>query len=253
MRLTYRRTAAGDRITRRALDDPGRLPVTRRIGPPAPARVADQLFLAAHDHDTGHLQARLHKTGLELGLAGALLAELVLERRIDVQQGRIVLVSRAPMDDILGQTVLEDVVTELHVARQPHTVRVWLAYLSHSAVVQVRNRLCYTGIVEEVPGRRRWWGGAANRYRAVDINLALGPEAEVHSLLVHDRAGAVPAMAFAALAEACGLLPKLAWWREQRGFLRRRLCELRDQLPPALRDLADQTEAAVGDAVMGRR
>jgi Golgi phosphoprotein 3 (GPP34) len=236
-----------------ALDDPGRSPVTRRIGPPPPVRVADQLFLAAHDHDTGHLQAHLHKIGLELGLAGALLAELVLERRIDVQQGRIVLVSRAPMDDILGQTILADIVTELHVARQPHTVRVWLAYLSHSAVVQVRNRLCFTGILEEVPGRRRWWGGTANKYRAVDVNLALGPEAEVHSLLVHDRAGTLPAMVFAALADACGLLPKLAWWREQRGLLRRRLAQLREELPQALRELADQTEAAIGDAVVGRR
>ncbi|HEV2781125.1 MAG TPA: GPP34 family phosphoprotein [Actinophytocola sp.] len=226
--------------------------MSRRLGPPPPVRLADQLFLAAHDHDSGHLQARLHKAGLELGLAGALLAELVLERRIDVQHGRIVLVSRAPMDDILGQTVLGDIITELHVARQPHTVRVWLVYLRHSAVVQVRNRLCFSGILQEVPGRR-WWGGAANTYRAADINQALGPEAAVYSLLVHEHAtNTVPAMAFAALADASGLLPRLAWWREQRVPLRRRLARLRAELPPALRELADQTEAAIGDAVVGR-
>jgi hypothetical protein len=226
----------------------------RRPGPHAPDRIADQLFLAAHDHDTGHLQARLHKAGLEIGLAGCLLAELVLDRRIDVQQGRIVLVSRAPVPDILSQTVLEDIVTELHVAKQPHTVRVWLVYLSHSAVMQVRNRLCFTGVIEEVSGRR-WWGGAANKYRAVDTNQALGPEAAVHSLLTHTQGGEGPvsAVAFAALADACGLLPKLAWWREQRSGTRRRLVELRADLPRALRELVDQTEAAVGDAVVGRR
>jgi Golgi phosphoprotein 3 GPP34 len=228
--------------------------VTRRLGPPAPVRLADQLFLAAHDHDTGHLQTRLHKAGMELGLAGALLCELVLERRIDVQQGRVVLVSRAPIPDILAQTVLEDIVTELHVAKQPHTVRVWLVYLSHSSVTQVRNRLCFTGILREVPGRR-WWGGAANKYRAADINQALGPEAAVHSLLTHGQASnnSLPALTFAALADACGLLPKLTWWRDQKVGVRRRLGQLRDQLPPPLKELVDQTEAAVGDAVVGRR
>src|SRR5437867_2047207 len=169
-----------------ALEDPGRSPVTRRQGPPLPVRIADQLFLAAHDHDTGHLQARLHRAGMSLGLGGALLAELVLDRRIDVREGRIVLVSRAPMDDILCQTILGDVITELHLARQPHTVRTWLVYLSHSSVTQVRNRLTFNGVLREVPGRR-WWGGAANKYQAIDISTALGPEAAVYSMLAREE------------------------------------------------------------------
>ncbi len=166
----------------------------------------------------------------------------------------MVLVSRAPMQDILAQTVLADVVTELHVAHQPHTVRIWLVYLSHSAVAQVRNRLCFTGILHELPGRR-WWGGTAHRYRAADINQALGPEAAVHSLLTHGQHtnNSTTAMAFAAIADACGLLPKLTWWHEQRLGMRQRLAVIRTQLPPALRELVDQTEAAVGDAVVGRR
>jgi hypothetical protein len=238
------------------LDVPGRSPVTRRPGPPPPLRIADQLFLAAHDHDTGHLQGRLHKAGMELGLAGALLAELVLDRRIDVRDGRIVLVSRVPMEeDILSQTVLGDIVTELHVAKQPHTARVWLVYLGNSSVTQVRNRLCFNGILQEMAGRRWWLGGPASRYRAADIGTALGPEAAVYNMLAREEPAesSVPAMTFAALADACGLLSRLAWWHEQRVGLRHRLAELRDQLPQALRELADHTEAAVGDAVAGRR
>jgi hypothetical protein len=127
-------------------------------------------------------------------------------------------------------------------------------YLSHSSVIQVRNRLCFNGTVREVPGRR-WWGAAANKYRAADINQALGPEAAVHSLLTHGPASdnSMPAVTFAALADACGLLPKLTWWHEQKVGVRRRLAQLRDQLPRPLRELIDQTEAAVGDAVVGRR
>jgi hypothetical protein len=234
------------------LDVPARSLVTSRLAPPI--RVADQLFLAAHDHDTGQAQARLHRAGMALGLAGALLAELVIDRRIDVQEGRIIVVGRSPMQDVLSQAILEDVVTELQVAKQPHTVRIWLVYLRHSSITQVRNRLCFNGILREAPGRH-WWGGPMSTYRAVDLNSALGPEAAVHSLLTHDDPpeGSIAAMTFAALADACGLLPKLAWWREQRSGLRRRLDRLRGQLPRALRELADQTEAAVGDAVAGRR
>jgi Golgi phosphoprotein 3 (GPP34) len=219
-------------------------------------RVADQLFLTAHDHDTGHLRPRLHRAGLELGLAGALLAELVMDRRIDVRDGRVVVVNRTPVDDILSHTILGDIVTELQLARQPHPVRVWLLYLSYSAIGQIRNRLTFNGILEEVASHR-WWGGTANRYRATDTNQALGPEGAVYSMLVHEGAAntvnPVDATAFAVLADASGLLPKLTWWREQRAGLRHRLIELRDQLPPALRELADQTEAAVGDAVASRR
>ncbi|MFL6145664.1 MAG: GPP34 family phosphoprotein [Labedaea sp.] len=235
------------------LEDPGRSRVTRRLRPP-PVRLADELFLAAHDHDTGHLRIRLHRSGLELGLAGALLAELVLDRRIDLRQGRIVPVSRTPMDDILSQTVLADVVSELHVAGSPHTVRVWLAYLSHSSVGQVRNRLCFNGVLREDSGRR-WWGGPATLYTAVDLTAALGPESAVHSLLTHDHAPdhTPSALAFAAFADACGLLPKITWWHEQRVGLRRRLAVLREQLPRPVRELVDQTQAAVGDAVVGRR
>ena len=79
--------------------------------------------------------------------------------------------------------------------------------------------------------------------------------AAVHSLLTHGQASnnSMPAIAFAAIADACGLLPKLTWWREQKVGVRRRLVQLRDQLPSSIRDLVDETEAAVGDAVVGRR
>lgn len=191
---------------------------------------------------------------MALGLAGALLSELVLDERIDVRAGRIVVVNRAPTQDILGATVLGDIISERYQAKEPHPVRTWLTYLSHSSTDQVRNRLCFNGFLIEEPGRR-WWGGLSNTYRAADLNTALGPEASVHSLLVHEHADGdpTPATTFAVLADACGLLPKLAWWHEQRVGLRRRLAELRDQLPRALRELADQTEAAVGDAVVSRR
>lgn len=217
-------------------------------------RIADQLFLAAHDHDAGRLQPRLHRAGLELGLAGALLSELMLDERIDLHHGRIQVVNNAPVRDLLCQTVLEDIVTENQHTRLPHTVRIWLVYLSHSAVGQVRGRLCVNGIVEEIPARR-WWGAPSSAYRAVDVTRALGPEAAVHSLLAHQAppGDLIQTVTFAALADASGLLARLTWWHEQRLRMRRRLAEFRAKLPRPLGELVDHTEAAVGDAVLGHR
>jgi Golgi phosphoprotein 3 GPP34 len=183
-----------------------------------------------------------------------LLAELMLDGRIDLHHGRILVVNNAPVRDLLCQTVLEDIVTENKHRRMPHTVRIWLVYLGHSAVDLIRGRLCVNGIVEEIPARR-WWGSPTKAYRATDVTAALGPEAAVHSLLAHREppGDLTQTVTFAALADACGLLGRLTWWHEHRLRMRRRLAEFRAKLPRSLGELVDHTEAAVGDAVLSQR
>jgi len=51
----------------------------------------DELFLLAHDFDTGVIRQRAHS--LEMGLAGAALIELILEGRVALHAGRIVVLA----------------------------------------------------------------------------------------------------------------------------------------------------------------
>jgi len=56
--------------------------------------LADDFFLIAHDDRDG--RARLSPKSVELGLAGALIGELVLEQRVFVEGPRLRLISREP-------------------------------------------------------------------------------------------------------------------------------------------------------------
>jgi Golgi phosphoprotein 3 GPP34 len=229
----------------------------RAQGQPAHLRLADEFFLVAHNHDADTIVPRLHGTGIDLGLAGALLAELVLDRRLEINEGHVVVFDPTPPRDQLAASLLRDIVTE-----PPHPIRVWLEYVSHDARDKVGSRLHVAGQLAQVK-QRKWWGGPAVQYRAVSAERALIPEVRLHDLLArsHPDIGRAPISqdhklmqdaTLAALSHATGLLSALLWYHGPHRA-RSQLDELRRALPPPLLELARQTEAAVGDAVLGRR
>jgi hypothetical protein len=229
----------------------------RAQGPPAQLRLADDFFLVAHNHDADAIVPRLHGTGIDLGLAGALLAELVLERRLEIAGGRVVVFDPTPTNDPLAASLLRDIVTE-----PPHSIRVWLEYLSHDARDKVGSRLHIAGQLAQVR-LRKWWGGPTVQYRAVNAERALIPEVRLHDLLARPYPGLAPGrisqdhklmqdVMLAALSHSTGLLSALMWFHGPHRA-RSQVDELRRALPVSLLELAKQTEAAVGDAVLGRR
>ncbi len=228
----------------------------RAPGPPAHLRLADEFFLVAHNHDADAIAPRLHGTGIDLGLAGALLAELVLDRRLQVTEGLLVVLDPTPTTDPLAASLLRDIVTE-----PPHSIRIWLDYVSQDARDKVGSRLHIAGHLAQVR-TRKWWGGPAVRYRAVNAEKALIPEVRLHDLLARPHALGIGRISqdhklmqdacLAALAQATGLLSALLWFHGPHRA-RSQVDELRRALPAQLLDLANQTEAAVGDAVLGRR
>ncbi|MCE7007134.1 GPP34 family phosphoprotein [Kibdelosporangium philippinense] len=235
----------------------GTVSVTGRAPNSASLRLADEFFLVAHNHDADTIVPRLHDTGIELGLAGALLAELVLDRRLEVADGRVIVFDPSPPNDQLAASMLRDIVTE-----PPHSVRVWLEYLSQDARDKVGSRLHVAGHLAQVR-LRKWWGGPAMQYRAVNAEQALIPEVRLHDLLARPHPGLevtrismdhklMQDVTLAALAHSTGLLSALLWYHGPHRA-RSQLDEMRRALPAPLLELAKQTEAAVGDAVLGRR
>jgi hypothetical protein len=110
--------------------------------------LADDFFLIAHDDRDG--RSRLSPKAVELGLAGAMLGELVLEQRIYVEGPRLRIINRDPPSDALAHTTLATMLGE----PQHREVRTWLAYLGQTAVDAVGARLVRTGIVEQQHVRR---------------------------------------------------------------------------------------------------
>jgi Golgi phosphoprotein 3 (GPP34) len=96
-------------------------------------RIADDLFLAALDDATGRL--RVDEGRLGLGLAGALLAELVLSEVLAVGEHHLRISSRRVPSDALTHEISEIIATE------DHDVRTWVQYLAKDAIDRVAARL----------------------------------------------------------------------------------------------------------------
>lgn len=156
------------------------------VPPPAPEIPADQrvdkplavdLFLMAHRDTTG--KPILHRDVTALGLAAALLAELVYARVVTVERERVMVLRATPCDEPIADRIVRNMRAE----PQALPVPMWLEYLARTAYDDVAGRLVAAGRARRV---RRW---ADVRYQPVDSHDAAWPTARMATRL---RQGAVP-------------------------------------------------------------
>jgi hypothetical protein len=205
--------------------------------------LADDFFLIAHDDRDG--RSRLSPKSVELGLAGALIGELVLEQRVFVEGPRLRLISRDPPSDALAHTTLATMLAE----PQHREVRTWLAYLGQTSIDSIGQRLVRAGVVQQQQVRKLL--RTTVRYVANDINLPAGRVVRLRRLLTSGEPMRVADTTLGGLAEATGLTGHILWDTDAASV--RRLHTMITALPPPLRDLIVQVEAAVGDAVLSQR
>jgi Golgi phosphoprotein 3 (GPP34) len=205
-------------------------------------RLADDLYLLAHHEATG--RPHLHPRAAGLGLAGALLAELMLSGSISLCSGDVVAADdRAPRDE-LARSVLSRVAGE----PQHHPPRDWLLFLARTAAQDVAVRLEQSGFLTRVISRRplrpRPWVPA-------DPDSAFAPLLRVKSALDPRQPTTAQNLTLAGLALACGLGRRLALYLPDGAH--HRIHEVTRQLHPCMRDLIAQTQAAVDSALLSHR
>lgn len=202
--------------------------------------LADDLYLLAHNDVTGRSYLQPRAAGL--GLAGALLAELVLAGKIKIWRDVLVVTDGSPPGDELACAILALVKSEARPARD------WLLFLSRSAARQVARRLEGSGYLTRVGSRRPW---RDHRWVPVDSDCAFAAVVRVRLALDPSRATTVAGMTLAGLAAACGLGPRLASDASP-GSLRSLEKSVR-RLPPDLSELIARTQAAVDGLVLAQR
>jgi Golgi phosphoprotein 3 (GPP34) len=206
-------------------------------------RVADDLWLLAHNDVTGkpYIQPR----PLGLGLAGALLAELVLAGALVVAGEQVTVPARprAPRDALAGR-VLGLVAGE----REAHPAGEWLAYVGRTAPGEVARRLAAAGYLAPASTWLRWRGG---RWVPVERDSAFAPVLRARAALDASRPLSVHEGVLTALAQACGLGFRLAEYAPVHGV--RPAERITAQLGPSLHDLVAQTRTAVDSALLANR
>jgi hypothetical protein len=202
--------------------------------------VADDMFRLAHrDHDGALL---LHADAVGLGLAAALLAELLIARRVTIRNGLVVVIDTAPPIDALAHTVLDHLTGEA----AAHPVRTWLTFLARTAHEDVALRLLRAGHVREEASRRLL--SRSVRYVPTDINTAAWPWARLSQLLRAGRQLDDVDTILGGLVLATDLYRKVLLGST--ADLSAGLRAVVAHSPVAAQELLSHTEAAVGDAII---
>jgi len=217
--------------------------------PDTPARglsgtglVADDLYLLGHDDRSG--KPLLQPRALGTGLAGALLAELMLAGCIGLRQdGTVVITRDAPQGAVQQHPLLRQVADE----PGPQPVQSWLRFLARSAARDVALRLEEAGYLQHVRSRVPW---RQDQWIPVNPDWAFAPMLRVSSALNPARPLTAHAAALTGLAVACGLGFRLYQYQTQAG---RPVQDAVAQLGPGLQELIAQTQTAVDSAVLSHR
>jgi len=210
------------------------------VAPP----LADDFFRLAHDDVTG--RPRLHPRAVGLGLAAALLAELVFARRVTAANGHLAVLDTSPPPDPLAHTVLG----QLAAGPERHEIRTWLGFLARTATEDVATRLWRAGHVRPETARRLL-GRAHVTYIPTDANTAVWPWARLSTRLFAQQ----PLEATDAFLVCLTVATELAQYllRGIPAASREYVAHLQVSAPPPLRELLVHTAAAVADAVLSYR
>lgn len=204
-------------------------------------RLADDLYLMAHNDSTGRPYLQPRATGI--GLAGALLAELLLAGGVSLSSAGTLSAGGVTPADRLTAQVQNQISTE----REPLAAAEWLQFLGRTTTADVARRLAGSGYLARVP-RRLWRAG---RWVPADSDCAFMPLNRARSALDSSRVPTVHWAALAGLAAACGLETRLLDYAPPRG--RRSPQAAAALLPAELRELIAQTQATVDSAVLAQR
>ena len=203
--------------------------------------VADDLYLMSHHDVTG--KPFLQPRPLGIGLAAALLAELILGGSISLRHDGTVAAGRTWPGDDLTRRIRDQVAAE----HGPHPVREWLLFGAQTAAGDVARRLERAGYLTRAGGRFPWRPG---RWVPADPDWAFASLLRVRAALNPSRPFAADQAALAGLAVASGLSFRLAECLSPAG---RSVEDAVGYLGPDLRELITQTQAAVDSALLSHR
>jgi hypothetical protein len=198
-------------------------------------RLRDELFLLAHD---GAGKPVVHPDSLDVGVAGARLAELVLAGRLVVSRGRVAVAEPTATGEPEADALLVAVLN----APEPPPVAAVLAHLRAGSADRVRDDLLRAGVVTRV---------SARRFGLVAVNRWPADEEVVRPIMVrvwyaaHGRAQPDPVT-----ATLCGLvhgvlLHEHVFVGMPMTGLAQRLVRIRQGSPGTLREVVTAVAAMV--------
>lgn len=215
------------------------MPTVRRSPVAEPDQpLADNYFRLTHDDQTGDLQ--LHPAIAGIGLASALLGELIWDGKVMLRDGNLVCRDFTPPRTALTHRIVEQVVHEPDV----RPVADWLNYLALDAHEQVAQRLLDANHVSRVKRRKRLRQHTA--YEPSNGNSWVWVRVSITDALNKRRQMPLIDVHLAGLAKVTNLLGAVMAYYDGADFLD----YLLPGLPPDVRELLAATAAVVEARVL---
>ncbi|MEH0825740.1 MULTISPECIES: GOLPH3/VPS74 family protein [unclassified Micromonospora] len=207
----------------------------------------DELYLLAHDDDTGEIH--LHQRALALGLAGAVLIDLFLAGRIHLgprdgarpgTDQRIRLHTDTPVGDLVADSAL----SSIRHAAPP--LKMWLRTSSTDMYDRTRAGLVAAGILRQHSRRRLGGLLRADSYQATDSKWAVVARSRLRYLIAGREQPDNHTSALAGLTAVLGLTEHL-YLDQDTTTVTTHLKAIADQHYQAVRDITTAVDATIGD------
>ena len=163
--------------------------------------LADELLLLAYDDETGRCAVPL--IALDLGMAAAVLIDLVLHGRVGVAGGAIVPVDATPT----GHWVVDEVLARVS-AEPPQPAAFWLQRLRHNLRQHILEELIEQGVVRD-RDETAWDVLRVHRYPTVDSAAERETRERLAAAFAGDGVPDERTAALAALIAAARMEPTL--------------------------------------------
>lgn len=202
--------------------------------------LAEQFFLISHDEFSG--KPAVSRDLVECGLVGAIFGGLVIDGRLGIKEGRVVVLDGFPGSDELTNKLVQTV------DQQPteHRVRTWAEQLGTFIYPIVAERLVAAGTLRRDRGRSVF-GRSAERYPAVDLYHAARPRLLLNHVIRHREEMDLDQAVVIALLPAVGIEGVLGL-EMNRDVLRSLINSLVNAMPTQLQELMagiDETVASI--------
>jgi hypothetical protein len=172
--------------------------------------IPEKLFILAIDDDRGNV-ASFIKDSLQYGLAGGVLAELALAKKIQLVEGRLAIVDAASMADPLLHGVLATIAAE----PKPRKLERWIEKIgSKKLEKQVASKLAECNVIS-IEEKRILWIIPCALYPQKDASVKYWIKEHLRALFLAAEPAEPSDIALLSLLAACNML-RLVFTRDER-------------------------------------
>lgn len=234
------------------LTEPESKPKPRARTPKKPEKqrlsfnIPEKLLILSIDDDKGTL-AVPEKSALGFGLAGALLAELALSNKIQLQGGRLVLSDPTPA----GEAVLDETLLEISAEKKPRKLSRWIDTIGSKRVIRRVAEILAERNVIRIEKKRYLWIIPYEIYPQVDASAKYWIKQHLRSVVLAGEKAEAPDVALLSLLKACDML-RLLFTRDERKYASKKVDDFvrGEVFGEAVAELLAEIEAAAVVAVV---